>query len=128
MDSIKFKLMAVLADVNQQEFALSSAFSSVVARHVYFCLARQVWSPTDGAVDPALKQVLQHPSYSERAVRLKLREMEAEGLIALDVRDLDRRSRSIMPTDRLMDIYQAHAERAHTSFCKKFYLVEKGGD
>lgn len=77
-------------------------------------------------MDPALKQVLHHPAYSDRAVRLKLREMEAEGLIALDIRDLDRRSRSLMPTDRLMDIYESHAERAQNSFGKNFYLLEKG--
>jgi hypothetical protein len=126
MDPIKSKLMAALADVNQQEWALSPALSSVVGRHVYFCIARQVWSSTNGVMDPALKQVLQHPAYSDRAVRLKLREMEAEGLIALDVRDLDRRSRSLVPTDRLLEIYEAHAERAHSSFVKDFYLVEKG--
>jgi hypothetical protein len=126
MDPIKSKLMAALADVNQQEWALSSALSSVVGRHVYFCIARQVWSTTAEAMDPALKQLLQHPAYSDRAVRLKLREMEAEGLIAMDVRYLDRRSRSLMPTDRLLDIYEAHAERAQNSFFKDFYLVEKG--
>jgi hypothetical protein len=126
MDPIKCKLMAALADVNQQEWALSPALSSVVGRHVYFCIARQVWSTTAEAMDPALKQLLQHPAYSDRAVRLKLREMEAEGLIAMDVRDLDRRSRSLMPTDRLLEIYEAHAERAQNSFVKDFYLVEKG--
>jgi hypothetical protein len=31
-----------------------------------------------------------------------------------------------MPTDRLLDIYEAHAERAQNSFFKDFYLVEKG--
>jgi hypothetical protein len=126
MDPIKCKLMTALADVNQQEWALSSALSSVVGRHVYFCIARQVWSTTAEAMDPALKQLLQHPVYSDRAVRLKLREMEAEGLIAMDVRDLDRRSRSLMPTDRLLEIYEAHAERAHNCFGQNFYLVEKG--
>jgi hypothetical protein len=126
MNPIKSKLMAALADVNQQEWALSPALSSVVGRHVYFCIARQVWSATGGAIDPALKQVLQHPAYSDRAVRLKLRELESEGLIAMDIRDLDRRSRSLMPTDRLLEIYEAHAERAHNCLCKNFYLVEKG--
>lgn len=126
MDPIKSKLMAALADMNQQEWALSPALSSVVGRHVYFSIARQVWSASGGVLDPALKQVLQHPAYSDRAVRLKLREMEAEGLIALDIRDLDRRSRSLMPTDRLLEIYEAHAERAHNTIGKSFYLVEKG--
>ncbi len=126
MDTIKSKLMAALADINQQESALSPALSSVVGRHVYFCIAKQLWSTFSGGMDPALKQVLQHPAYSDRAVRLKLREMEAEGLIVLDVRDLDRRSRSLMPTDRLLQIYEAHAERAINSFGKDLYLVEKG--
>jgi hypothetical protein len=125
MNTIKSKLMASLADVDQQEWALAPTLKSVVGRHVYFCIARQVWASAGGKEDPALKQILQHPIYTDRAVRLKLREMESEGLIALDTREMDRRSRSLIPTDKLLQIYESHAEQVHNSLSKNFYLVEK---
>lgn len=118
-------MMAILADVTLKEWSVSPVLSSVVGRHVYFCMARQeCLSELDG-FDGALKQVLQHSEYSDRAVRLKLREMEADGLITLGVRSADRRSRSLRPTDKLLEMYEVHADLFKDSLSKDFYLVDK---
>lgn len=125
MDPTKAKLMATLAEINHRETRLSPSLMSVVGRHVYFSIAKQEFSEVSGNLDSALKQVLQHTEYSDRAVRLKLREMEAEGLIELAIRDTDRRSRCLTPTEKLMKIYETHAELAQNSIVSNFYIVEK---
>lgn len=107
------------------EWSHLSLFKSVVGRHVYCCIAKDALLNAHCVSDRSLKQVLNHPEYTDRAVRMKLRELEGEGLITTVFSETDKRARQIVPTPKLLSLMVQHAETLQKHLEKNFILLER---
>jgi hypothetical protein len=98
--------------------------SSVVGRHVYACVAREV---LDGGANPeaSIKKLLSTTHFTDRAIRLKIREMESEGFLISKVGLNDRRLRSIQPTELFLELVTEHSDRVNQEILNDVMLVNK---
>ncbi len=98
---------------------------SLVGRHVYFCIAREVSQRDEYRPGQPLKQVLFHPAFSDRAIRMKLREFEEDGLIEMLPDDLDKRFRRFIPTQTFLDSIDKHAQMLRQTLEKNTICIDK---
>ena len=119
------KLMASLIELNQWEWFNVSILNSVIGRHVYFSIASELLTKSVDSGSRSLKQVLNHPDHTDRAIRLKLREMETMGLITSVCSDVDKRVRFLEPTPKLLQLIENHAKFYQSLLEKKFFILEK---
>lgn len=99
--------------------------NSIIGRHVYFSIAAELLNKSEQASTRSLKQVLNHPGYTERAIRLKLREMERMGLITSAYSQSDKRVRYLVPTPKLVALIENHVGFYQNLLDKKFLVLEK---
>lgn len=118
-------ILASLVELNQWEWFNVPILNSVIGRHVYFSIATELLSKTEQGTTRSLKQVLNHPGYTDRAIRLKLREMEHMGLITSVYSQSDKRVRFLVPTPKLVDLIEKHARFYQSLLEKKFIVLEK---
>jgi hypothetical protein len=121
----KQKILARLVELSHWEWVNLPLFKSVVGRHVYYCIAQDTFFNASHPADRSLKQVLNHPEYTDRAVRMKLRELEDEGLITRVCSDNDKRARQIVPTAKLLELMVHHAETMQKLLEKDFIILER---
>ncbi len=125
MISDKHKILAHMVALTHWEWANLPLLNTVVGRHVYFCIVHDTHFQSNDPTDRSLKQVLNHPEYTDRAVRMKLREMEDEGLITRVYNEKDKRARQIVPTAKLLDLMAQHAEYLQKLIEKDFIVWER---
>lgn len=118
-------ILAGLIELNQWEWFNIPILNSVVGRHVYFSIATELLNKPEQGGTRSLKQVLSHPGYTDRAIRLKLREMERMGLITSVCSDNDKRVRFLVPTPKLVQLMEKHAKFYQNLLEKKFLVLEK---
>ncbi len=118
-------ILTSLIELSQWEWLNVPILNTVVGRHVYFSIATELLSNPEQGATRSLKQVLNHPSYTERAIRLKLREMEHMGLITSVYSSTDKRARFLVPTPKLVELIEKHARFYQSLLDKKFILLEK---
>lgn len=99
--------------------------NTVVGRHVYFCIAREVLDRKKQDSERSLKQVLTHPHFTDRAIRFKLREMEEGGWLQMSSNEMDKRARLVEPTQKLLDLIEVHNEEFYQIINKKFMILDK---
>ena len=121
----KQKILARLVELSHWEWANLPLLKTVVGRHVYYCIAQDTFFNASHQTDRSLKQVLNHPEYTDRAVRMKLRELEDEGLITRVYSENDKRSRQIVPTAKLLELMAQHAETMQKLLEKDFIILER---
>jgi DNA-binding MarR family transcriptional regulator len=80
---------------------------------------------TNEQTDRSLKQVLTHPGYTDRAIRMKLREMGRMGLIESVSGDIDKRVRYALPTPKFAQLVETHAKVYRSLLEKEYILLEK---
>ncbi|MEN9713039.1 MAG: hypothetical protein RLY90_1300, partial [Pseudomonadota bacterium] len=74
------KITNFLADLHQWEAENLACLNSISGRHIYFGMARQtVGQPS--LISSSLKDLYMGGSMTERALRLRIRELEAEGFV-----------------------------------------------
>lgn len=114
-----------LIELNQWEWFNVPILNSIIGRHVYFSIAAELLNKPEQGSTRSLKQVLNHPGYTERAIRLKLREMEHIGLITSAHSQSDKRVRYLVPTPKLVALIENHAGFYQNLLDKKFLVLEK---
>ncbi len=118
-------ILVCLIELNQWEWFNLPILNSVIGRHVYFSIATELLSRSEQGANRSLKQVLNHPGYTDRAIRLKLREMEQMGLITSVYSHQDKRVRCLVPTPKLVELIENHARFYQSLLDKKFIVLEK---
>lgn len=118
-------ILASLIELNQWEWFNVPILNSIIGRHVYFSIATELLSKSEQGTTRSLKQVLNHPGYTDRAIRLKLREMERIGLITSVHSHTDKRVRFLVPTPKLVELIENHARFYQGLLDKKFIVLEK---
>lgn len=124
-DSPQRKILESLIELNQWEWSNVPVLNSVIGRHVYFCIATELISRPQEESFRSLKRIFNHPEYTDRAIRLKLREMEKAGLISIDYSNTDKRVRFLVPTPELIQIVAKHTKCLQRLLDKKFMILEK---
>jgi DNA-binding MarR family transcriptional regulator len=125
MDEVKVKLMVSLAELDLYVWQREPLFAGTVGRHVYMCLANELIHLEKSLLERSIKQIFQHPDLTDRAVRLKLRELELHGFIEVEATYADRRTKSLKPTLKLMNLYENHAEKGAEILNKHFYMIDR---
>lgn len=118
-------ILSSLIELNQWEWFNVPILNSVIGRHVYLSIATELLSKSEQGATRSLKQVLNHPGYTDRAIRLKLREMENMGLITSIYSHTDKRVRFVVPTPKLVALIENHALFFQSVLDKKFIVLEK---
>lgn len=111
--------------MNQWEWSELPAARGLVGRHVYFCIAKELMNNEEISAGQPLKHVLFHPAFTDRAIRMKLREFELDGLIQMLPSDTDKRFRRLVPTQTLMDVIERHARTLRLTIEKTTYCIDK---
>lgn len=119
------KILTSLIELNQWEWFNVPILNSIIGRHVYFSIASELLSKSEEGGTRSLKQVLNHPGYTDRAIRLKLREMESIGLITSMPSPTDKRVRSLVASPELVELIENHARFYQSLLDKKFIVLEK---
>lgn len=100
--------------------------NSVIGRHVYFCLARQILRSANSDVAiKSVKATFSSPNFTDRAIRLKLRQLEQEGYLTSGSHREDRRARQLIATDKLMALVQAQAAMLERLLEREFIVLPK---
>lgn len=125
MNRTEQHLFEALTEINQWEWLSLPSVRSLVGRHVYFCLANEILKNVEVRAGQPLKKVLFHPEFTDRAIRMKLREFEKDGLIERLPDDIDKRYRRLVPTQALVDAIHKHAKTLRQTIEKSVYCVDK---
>ena len=121
----KLKILSSLINIKQWEWCNLPLLHSVIGRHVYFSIATELLDKPNEPGIRSLKQVLNHPGYTDRAIRMKLREMERMGLISSVHSDIDKRVRFVLPTPKFEQLVETHAKFYRSLLEKEYIILEK---
>lgn len=99
---------------------------TIVGRHVYVCVARNVLRQRYFKdEDLSIKSLLSSTAFSDRAVRLKIREMESTGYLLSKFSICDKRIRVLKPTEKLISLIDSHALMLYESAAQDYHLIQK---
>ena len=111
-----------IAELNKWERQHVPYLKSASGRDLYFALAHCSLLRKE-PTQTTLKSLLM--GLTDRAMRQRLREFEALGLITLAPHDTDARARTVQPTPKLLDVFDAHTTEMRRIFQTRFTFVPK---
>ena len=117
-------IVAKLAELHEWELEHSPLLSTLTGRHLYFRIAQRAVGDRS-LLSKALKDLMGGAGYTEKALRIRMREMEANGYIASVNGEDDARSKYLMPTERFYETIYLHADHVRRIFEKDFLIIEK---
>ena len=106
-----------LADLNIWERQNIPYIQSKSGRDLYFALASAMLLQ-DNETTPSLKTLVL--GLTNRTMRQRIREFEDYGLIIIIQSETDARSRVIKPTQKLLDLFDAHTGEMRSIFQQRF--------
>jgi DNA-binding MarR family transcriptional regulator len=117
-------IVANLAELHEWELDHCPLLSTLTGRHLYFRIAQRAVGDR-ALLSKALKDLMGGSGYTEKALRIRMREMEAEGYIASVNGEDDARSKYLMPTEKFYEAIYIHADQVRRIFEKDFLMIEK---
>lgn len=111
-----------LMQVHQWETSSNPLLSTIVGRHIYLCIISELSKNGEINVSRSLKQIFLHPTLTDRAIRLKLRDLESQGYIVTEINETDGRTKSIKVTDKFFGFMDDHNRILASSYRKNFLL------
>jgi hypothetical protein len=117
-------LLCVLAEIHEWEIEHHVVFKTVLGRALYFGILH---AHLNGhRLDhTSLKQLVNPDVATDRGVRLRMREFEKIGLIYVELNTIDKRTKRIVPTEKLIELMNAHASQFMRLFQKRFIVIKK---
>lgn len=117
-------IVANLTELHEWELMNSPLLSTLTGRHLYYRIAQRAIGNRE-LLSRALKDLTVGSTYSDKALRTRMREMEVEGYIATVSCEDDARSKHLMPTEIFYEAIYRHADQVRRIFEKDFLLIEK---
>lgn len=117
-------IVASLAELHEWELGHSPLLNTLTGRHLYFRIAQRAVGDRS-LLSKALKDLTCGSGYTEKALRIRMREMEADGYIASVNGQEDARSKCLMPTEKFYEAVNLHADQVRRIFEKDFLMIEK---
>lgn len=118
-------LMQCLVTTHRWELSSHPLFGTSVGRHVCMCIIGELNESSDIIKIKSLKQIFSSTSITDRAIRLKLRELEKEGYIEMDSESFDSRYRKLVVTEKFKSIIGDYEKEIFSIFCKDLVLLKK---
>jgi len=118
------EFIACMQSVHQWETSKNPLLSTIVGRHIYICIISEIEQnyPTK-ILSKSLKQIFTHPTLTDKAIRLKLRDLEAKGYIKTEVNDFDARAKRILVTDKFVALMNEHKKVVTDSYRNVLLLL-----
>lgn len=112
-----------LTQVHQWETHCNPLMSTIIGRHIYLCIICEL--DRHGEIDSSksLKRIFSHPTLTDRAIRLKLRELERTGYVLTELSNRDGRSRTLKLTQKFLDLIDEHNLILANSYKNKIVLL-----
>ena len=118
-------IIAGLAELYQWEQDNSPTLRSMTGRHLYYKIAERAIADRSLLSGSLKRDLYAGSALSEKAIRLRMREMERLGEIeAVSCLD-DARAKYLMPTEKFYEAIFMHAEQTRRIFSKYFHLIER---
>jgi DNA-binding MarR family transcriptional regulator len=114
-----------LMDAQVWETKYHPLLGTVVGRHVFLSIVRELEGDSVVIRARSLKQIFSHPTLTDRAVRLKLRELEREGFICMELCNEDGRTRTLRVTPKFTACMEEHKHCLAKYMDQKFLLILK---
>lgn len=102
---------------------LGSEFRTLSGKHLYFNIAQSLLKQENTKPSQPLK-VLNSP-FSDRIMRDRIKEFESSGLIQLIHSDNDKRTKHLVPTQKLLEKLNQHMKLLRQISERHMILVEK---
>ncbi len=116
-------IMRNLSDLHKWELENSPFLNTMTGRHLYFQIAKR--SVVDGGLlSRSLKELYTGTQLSEKALRMRVRDLERQGVI-ITVPGDDARARHLMPTEKFYEAIYHHSLEAKRIFSRDFLMIEK---
>ena len=116
-------IIASLAELHQWEQDNSQVLRSMTGRHLYYKIADRAIAERNLLSGSLKKDLYAGSVLSEKALRLRMRELEQEGCIeSLNCLD-DARAKYLVPTEKFYEAIFLHAEQTRKIFAKYFHLI-----
>ncbi len=113
-----------LLAVHQWETHCNPLMSTIIGRHIYLCIVCELNRRGEIDSEKSLKKIFSHPTLTDRAIRLKLRELEHDGYVVTELSRRDGRSRTLKLTQKFMDLVDAHNLLLANSYKNKIVLLD----
>lgn len=117
-------VVASLAELHEWETEHSPLLKTMTGRHLYFRIAQRAVGDR-ALLSRALKDLMGGSGFTEKGLRTRMREMEANGYIASVNGEDDARSKYLMPTEKFYEAIYLHADQVRRIFEKDFLMIEK---
>lgn len=117
-------IISNLSELHQWEVNNSPFLKTMTSRHLYFKIAQRAVGER-AMLSRSLKDLFSGSDLSEKALRMRVREMEKEGSIQSLCGTDDGRSKYLMPTEKFYEAIYVHAEKTMKIFGKNFHLIKK---
>lgn len=116
-------IIASLAELYQWEQDNTPVLRSMTGRHLYYKIADRAIAERSLLTGSLKKDLYAGSVLSEKALRLRMRELEQEGCIeAVSCLD-DARAKYLVPTEKFYESIYLHAEQTRRIFSKHFHLI-----
>lgn len=122
-------LLCRVMEVYEWELSQLPFVDSMIGRHIYICVARELLSG-NGNIEKniSIKRLLSTAYFTDRAIRMKIREMEQGGYLISEIGFVDKRSRVIRPTQKLSDLIDEHARCVASSVSRDIHIISKSNN
>ncbi len=117
-------LLEKIFALHEWEMSKFPFFRTATGRHIYVCLVRDVFSPEDSR-DVSVKKLLSSNFFTDRAIRMKIREMEQPAYLRSEAGVHDRRIVKVKPTDGLKMLMEEHSVLLNELVSKDVIFIEK---
>lgn len=117
------RFVKCLMQAHQWETHCNPLMSTIIGRHIYLCIVCEL--KRNGQIDSSksLKKIFSHPTLTDRAIRLKLRELEHSGYVVTELSTRDGRSRTLKLTQKFLDLMDEHNDVLANSYKNKILVL-----
>lgn len=117
-----------LTQVHQWETHGNPLMSTIIGRHIYLCIICELNRYGEIDSSKSLKRIFSHPTLTDRAIRLKLRELEKTGYVTTELSHRDGRSRTLKLTQKFLDLVDEHNMVMANSYKNKIVMLGSSTD
>lgn len=118
-------LLQCIADLYAWEMENLSFMQTTTGRYIYHALARQAWFTENGNLEVPLKPLFLTQHFTEKALRIRIQEMVAQGWVEMLRSKGDNRTKCIVPTEKFLALLHAHAQMAQNCIRNKFLIIPR---
>jgi hypothetical protein len=115
-------LFSILNSLHQWEVEQTELLRSVTGRHLYFSVGQRALV---SGMSPTVKEVITTNHLTDRALRMRLQQLVAQGMLKPVLGTGDARTRSLQPTEAFENLMLSHLDTFRRLVNNQFLMIEK---